>query len=150
MLVTRFMSPDGVGEVVDFMPVDHSRTATDRHTLVRVVRAVRGTVESTLECRPRFDYGRAEHQLEQLGERGALFRAPGIDAHLRTTFPLRRDGRDVRGAVTLSAGQSGGAVFTVRAPGGEAPAPPTAGGLTAQAQEVSPPSMRHWTHDRGP
>src|SRR3954451_6803322 len=41
ILVTRFMSPDGVGEVVDFMPPDQSRTATDRHTLIRVVRAVR-------------------------------------------------------------------------------------------------------------
>lgn len=47
ILVTRFMSPDGVGEVVDFMPPDRTRTATDRHTLVRMVRAVRGASIST-------------------------------------------------------------------------------------------------------
>jgi hypothetical protein len=72
--VTRFMSPDGVGEVVDYMPPDRTGTATDRHTLVRVVRVVRGTVAFTLRCRPRFDYGRAEHELD-LGPDGALFRA---------------------------------------------------------------------------
>ncbi|MFE2989337.1 glycoside hydrolase family 15 protein [Streptomyces sp. NPDC059262] len=132
ILMTRFMSPDGVGEVVDFMPPDRTRTATDRHTLMRVVR---GTVEFTLECRPRFDYGRAEHQLE-LGENTGLFRSPGMDAHLQASFPLERDGRDVRGRVTLSAGESGGVVFTVCASGGEAPASLTVDGLTAQADDT--------------
>ena len=135
VLVTRFMSPDGVGEVVDFMPPDQKATATDRHTLVRVVRAVRGTVAFTLECRPRFDYGRADHTLE-LGEKDGLFRAPGIDAHLRTSFPLERDGQDVRGSVTLSAGEAAGAVFTVCASGGPAPEPLTVDGLTAQVEET--------------
>jgi GH15 family glucan-1,4-alpha-glucosidase len=135
ILVTRFLSPDGVGEVVDFMPPDRTRTATDRHTLIRVVRAVRGTVDFTLECRPRFDYGRAGHQLE-LGENTGLFRSPGMDAHLQTSFPLERDGQDARGRVTLSAGESGGAVFTVCASGGEAPAPLTVAGVTAQVDDT--------------
>ncbi|MFI1255130.1 glycoside hydrolase family 15 protein [Streptomyces netropsis] len=135
ILVTRFMSPDGVGEVVDFMPPDRTRTATDRHTLIRVVRAVRGTVDFALECRPRFDYARVDHRLE-LDENAALFRAPGMDAHLQTSFPLERDGQDVRGRVTLSAGESGGAVFTVCAPGGEPPAPLTVDGLTAQVEDT--------------
>ncbi|MFE4335550.1 glycoside hydrolase family 15 protein [Streptomyces sp. NPDC056831] len=139
VLMTRFMSPDGVGEVVDFMPPDQTRNPTDRHTLIRGVRAVRGTVDFTLECRPRFDYGRAGHQLELDGE-GAVFRAPGIDAHLRTTFPLERDGQDVRGKVTLRAGESHGAVFTVCASGAEVPAFPTVDGLTEQFQEV----VRFW------
>ncbi|TQF01386.1 glycoside hydrolase family 15 protein [Kitasatospora acidiphila] len=144
VLVTRFMSPDGVGEVVDFMPPDRARKATDRHTLIRVVRAVRGTVDFTLECRPRFDYGRAEHQLE-LGENRGLFRAPGMDAHLQTTFPLERDGQDVRGRVTLSAGEVGGAVFTVCASGGEAPAPPSVDSLAEQAQETGL-FWQQWLH----
>lgn len=135
ILVTRFMSPDGVGEVVDFMPPDRTRTATDRHTLIRVVRAVRGTVDFTLECRPRFDYGRAEHRLE-LGENTGVFRSPGTDAHLQTSFPLERDGQDVRGRVTLRAGESGGAVFTVCASGGEAPAPLSVDRLTAQVDDT--------------
>ncbi|MFH8572620.1 glycoside hydrolase family 15 protein [Streptomyces sp. NPDC017993] len=142
ILVTRFMSPDGVGEVVDFMPPDQTRTATDRHTLIRVVRAVRGSVDFTLECRPRFDYGRAEHHLE-LGDNSGLFRSPGMDAHLQASFPLARDGQDVRGRVTLSAGESGGAVFTVCEPGGEAPAPLSVDGLTAQVEETGQ-FWQHW------
>ncbi|KUO10794.1 glycoside hydrolase family 15 protein [Streptomyces sp. DSM 15324] len=136
VLVTRFMSPDGVGEVIDFMPLSESRTATDRHTLIRVVRVVRGTVEFVLECRPRFDYGRAEHELE-LGDDGAVFRTHGTDGHLRSTFPLERDGQDVRARVRLSAGQSGGVVFTVCASGGEPPETPTVDGLTGQFDQVT-------------
>ncbi|MFJ1735331.1 glycoside hydrolase family 15 protein [Streptomyces sp. NPDC088254] len=136
VLVTRFLSPDGVGEVLDFMPLSESGTATDRHTLVRLVRVVRGTVEFTLECRPRFDYGRAEHKLE-LRDGEAVFRSGGIDGHLQCTFPLERDGQDVRGRVTLSAGESGGAVFTVCAPGGEAPEAVTVDGLTGHFTRVA-------------
>ncbi|HEY3479732.1 MAG TPA: glycoside hydrolase family 15 protein [Streptomyces sp.] len=135
VLVTRFMSPDGVGEVVDFMPPEQTRTATDRHSLFRLVRCVRGAVEFTLECRPRFDYARAEHRLE-LGGNSAVFHAPAMDAYLQSTFPLERDGDDVRGRVRLNAGESGGAVFTVCDPGGEAPAPPTAEGLRARMWEI--------------
>ena len=42
ILITRFMTPGGVGEVVDFMPVEDPHTATDRHRLVRAVRCLRG------------------------------------------------------------------------------------------------------------
>ncbi|MEV6109841.1 glycoside hydrolase family 15 protein [Streptomyces sp. NPDC051940] len=136
ILVTRFMSPDGVGEVVDFMPPDRTRVATDRHTLIRLARVVRGTVTFALDCRPRFDYGRAEHSLG-LDKDTAVFRGPGIDAHLQTTFPLERNGQDVRATVTLRDGESAGAVFTVCASGGAVPEPPTTDWLAAQFQDVS-------------
>jgi len=135
VLVTRFMSPDGVGEVIDWMPPNTSPTPTDRHTLMRVVRAVRGTVRFTLECRPRFDYGRAQHELD-LRPEGAMFQAPGITAHLRSTFPVERDGQDVRGEITLSVGEAAAVVFTVCDPDGAAPAAPTTDGITDQLWEV--------------
>ncbi|MBP0457191.1 glycoside hydrolase family 15 protein [Streptomyces montanisoli] len=128
VLVTRFMSPRGVGEVLDWMPPNPSGPATDRHTVIRVARAVRGTVDFTLDCRPRFDYGRAPHELT-LGPDSAAFRAAGTAVHLQATFPLERSGDDVRGRVTLDAGQAAGVVLTACA-GGEAPAPPTVDGLT--------------------
>lgn len=43
VLVTRFMTEAGAGEVVDFMPVTGT-TATDRHRLVRLLRCVRGSI----------------------------------------------------------------------------------------------------------
>src|SRR5215471_6136319 len=42
VLVTRFLSPEGVGEVVDFMPVEDASRGNKVHQIVRVVRAVRG------------------------------------------------------------------------------------------------------------
>src|SRR5436309_10653793 len=43
--ISRFMTPDGVGEVVDFMPVDDPELATDNHVVIRLVRVVRGRSE---------------------------------------------------------------------------------------------------------
>ncbi|MFG3120493.1 glycoside hydrolase family 15 protein [Streptomyces sp. NPDC048201] len=122
VLVTRFMSPAGVGEVIDCMPPDTALTPTDRHTVMRLVRAVRGTVRFALECRPRFDYGRALHDLD-MTPAAAVFRAPAQTGYLQATFPLRRDEQDVRGEITLEAGQTAVAVFTVCDAGGEPPAP---------------------------
>ena len=48
ILITRFMTPDGVGEVTDFMPVTGSR-ATGRHRLVRLMRVVRGSMRFVVE-----------------------------------------------------------------------------------------------------
>src|SRR5271165_3360955 len=76
ILVTRFMTPDGVGEVLDFMPVAGGQ-ATDRHRLVRQVRVVRGTMRFVVDIQPRFDYGRKPHKLE-LSADGALFQADGM------------------------------------------------------------------------
>ncbi|MFI1093906.1 glycoside hydrolase family 15 protein [Streptomyces sp. NPDC020917] len=141
ILVTRFMSPDGVGEVVDFMPPHQTRSPSDRHTLIRLIRAVRGTVEFALECRPRFAYGQAEHELDMSGN-GAHFHAPSTDAHLQATFPLQADGRDVLGTVRLEAGQTAGAAFAVGAPGGDTPSALTMEAVHAHAAETG-----HFWHD---
>ena len=81
ILVTRFMTPEGVGEVLDFMPVEEPQRASDRHRLVRVVRCVRGQIRFELECAPRFDYGRQAHELE-LTEHGAVFHTPTLQLTL--------------------------------------------------------------------
>jgi GH15 family glucan-1,4-alpha-glucosidase len=75
VLITRFMSADGVGEIYDFMPIA-GRRATTRHRLVRQCRVVRGTMKFILELQPRFDYARATHTA-QLTNDGAVFRAEG-------------------------------------------------------------------------
>src|SRR4051795_2793303 len=62
VLITRFLTADGVGEIVDFMP-PASSTATADHRLVRMVHCVRGRMTFEVEVAPRFDYGRREHTL---------------------------------------------------------------------------------------
>jgi GH15 family glucan-1,4-alpha-glucosidase len=71
VLITRFISESGVGEVVDFMPPS-GREATDNHRLVRMVRCVRGEMVFEVEVAPRFDYGRSPHRTE-ITEQGAVF-----------------------------------------------------------------------------
>jgi GH15 family glucan-1,4-alpha-glucosidase len=83
VLVTRFMTEDGVGEVVDFMPVTQSRVRTERHRIVRMVRCTRGRMDFHVELAPRFDYGRETSKLH-LNSAGAVFegRATSLMAHL--------------------------------------------------------------------
>ena len=98
ILITRFMTAGGVGELLDFMPVDGPHRASDRHRLVRVVRCVRGQIRFEIECAPRFDHGRQEHQLELTGE-GAVFHTPTLQLTLHGggAGAMRRHGDDVRG-----------------------------------------------------
>jgi GH15 family glucan-1,4-alpha-glucosidase len=76
ILLTRFMTEAGVGEVIDFMPVTNGALVTASHRLVRMVRCVRGRMAFDLDIAPRFDYGRRSHQLH-LTEHGAAFVSEG-------------------------------------------------------------------------
>ena len=118
ILVTRFMTPGGVGEVLDFMPVEDPERASDRHRLVRVVRCVRGQIRMVFECAPRFDYGRQEHELE-LTDHGAVFHTPSLELTLHGggAGVMQRRGNDVGGELTVSAGQAGGVMLESAAAG---------------------------------
>ena len=61
LLLTRFLAPEGVVEISDFMPV-HPREHTSR--VVRRVKTVRGEIGYRIRCAPRFDYARATHRAE--------------------------------------------------------------------------------------
>ena len=112
------MTPDGVGEVVDFMLVEDPDRASDRHRLVRLVRCVRGQMRFVFECAPRFDYGRQPHELE-LTDEGAVFRTPALELTLHGAGQgaMQRDGNDLRVALTVNAGQAGGVVLESAAQG---------------------------------
>jgi GH15 family glucan-1,4-alpha-glucosidase len=115
MLITRFMTPDGVGEVLDFMPVIEGRP-TDRHRLVRHLRVARGTMQFVLELHPRFDYGRAKHTME-ITDHGAVFRtAGGMELTLHTAGrkapsegggAIQRVGDGLRATISMREGESG-------------------------------------------
>jgi GH15 family glucan-1,4-alpha-glucosidase len=117
ILITRFMTEEGVGEVSDFMPIS-GQVATDRHLLVRMLRCVRGQMSFDLELAPRFDYGRATHQV-QVTENGAVFTSNGtaMTLHIvRATDDERlaafaQVGESLRSTITLQAGEVRGAVL---------------------------------------
>ncbi|WP_082104572.1 glycoside hydrolase family 15 protein [Demequina soli] len=103
ILVTRFMTDEGVGEVVDFMPVV-GHEPTDRHRIVRLVRVVRGTMRFEGEILPGLDYGRARHTIEDLSDEGARFVAGGVSltVHRIGDVVMHGDGRS--GALVADGG----------------------------------------------
>jgi len=105
VLVTRFLSPAGVAEVIDFMPVESSRDRHEHSELIRRVNVVRGVVPFRMECFPAFNYARDEHQIE-INESGAAFHSPGISLQLSATVPLQQSGRGLTAEFTLSEGQT--------------------------------------------
>ena len=120
ILITRFMTPDGVGEVHDFMPVIEGAAAS-RHRLVRNIRVVRGAMRFAIEIRPRFDYGRKPHTLE-ISDHGAVFRCEDIELTVHGIGPAGSSVRDLgitqlpdsdglRWTRTLREGESGGVVL---------------------------------------
>ena len=117
ILITRFMTPGGVGEVHDFMP-PAGRQVTGRHQIVRGLRAARGTVRFTMDLQPRFDYGRGEHTIE-LTANGAVFRSSTLDLTLHTvrhdSLVLGQCDNGVRATWTLREGDTAGVVLESRA-----------------------------------
>jgi len=90
VLVTRFLAKDGVGQVIDFMPVDLKKTETGYHGIIRRVQAIRGNVTFRLECFPAFNYAQATHQTT-LTHSGARFDTADLCLSLGTTIPLQQE-----------------------------------------------------------
>src|SRR5919109_363860 len=84
VLITRFFSSEGVGELQGFMPIARTGEELHRHRLIRRVVAVRGEMRFRLDLQPRFNYGRDPHRTEQY-EHGVVFEAPEISLALQTT-----------------------------------------------------------------
>ena len=118
VLITRFLMPDGVGEVQDFMPPDTGQAA-HRQRIIRRVVAVRGEMHFVVDVAPRFDYARAAHEVELTGH-GAVFRSPDLELRLSTSCPLVAVDGDVRARIALRAGET--ATFVLdRVEAGEGP-----------------------------
>ena len=90
VLLTRFLSDDGVAEVSDFMPVEEAGAA---HNVVRRAKTVRGEVRFEMRCDPRFDYARASHRVERRGDAEILFvgraGADELVLRLRSSVPMQ-------------------------------------------------------------
>lgn len=105
VLITRFLTREGVGEVTDYMPIAQGKGEVQRHRIVRQVEAVRGNVPFELECVPAFDYARKSHETK-LGEAGAQFFGPAAGLTLAGFVPLRAAGNGVEADFRLKEGES--------------------------------------------
>jgi len=66
VLITRFLNPDGVGEVTDYMPVGAARERDGYHGIIRRVSVVRGSLSFRVECQPAFDFVREPHRMDDV------------------------------------------------------------------------------------
>jgi len=138
VLITRFFTPDGVGEVTDFMPVDRPGELVGRHRLIRWVHVVRGEMTFEVEVEPRFDYARRAHRTE-LRPHGAVFETPQLTVALSTHTPLERTRHGVKAELVLSPGHS--ATFVLE-PVEEATVPAPCS--PRQTQELAHETVQYW------
>jgi GH15 family glucan-1,4-alpha-glucosidase len=106
ILITRFLTVDGVGEITDFMPIQQRARADEHHHIIRSVSVVRGSLPFEMVCRPAFNYARDAHET-YLSQEGVIFQSESRCLGLATSVPLEEDGRGgVRATFTLHQGQS--------------------------------------------
>lgn len=115
VLETLFETPYGRAVLTDWMPMDSSES--DRAVIYRRVEVITGKITWTLQCSPRFQYGKAQATAENHRD-GLLFRDPDSEATaaLFATVPLAtsgptgqaagRGGTSATAKFTLEAGQS--------------------------------------------
>jgi GH15 family glucan-1,4-alpha-glucosidase len=105
VLTTRFLSSGGVGEVIDFMPVQPHGTQARPHRLVRRIGCVLGEMPFRVECRPAFNYARDKHEVE-ISDSGACFRSQDLCLALSTRVKLEKKGGAVAAGFTLREGET--------------------------------------------
>lgn len=106
ILVTRFLTVDGVAEITDFMPIKQRDSKEHQHHIIRSVTVVRGSMQFEMICRPAFNYARDPHTV-RLSPHGAVFYSKTFCLALATSFPLAEDEQGgVYTTFTLHQGQS--------------------------------------------
>src|SRR5215475_7662043 len=121
ILLTRFLSNDGLVELTDFMPI--SAEAEQPNELVRSVAVIRGDVSFSLLCQPRFNYGTCGHKVDVNGLCAAFSSENPACPHmaLYSTVPLSQESQDAKAQFRLRAGERATFVFGGVRPEGQKP-----------------------------
>ncbi|MCX4817276.1 glycoside hydrolase family 15 protein [Streptomyces sp. NBC_01239] len=138
VLITRFFTEEGVGEVQDFMPVTGESDESARHRLIRRVVCVRGSVPFRTRVAPRFDYGASPHTARMVGD-VALFESADKSLALTATVPLECDDVDVWADFKLDEGES--EVFALDQVDGEVTSRPCA---RQEAEDEFAATVAYW------
>ena len=105
VLITRFLSKDGVAEITDFMPVEGSYKA---NALIRRVTSIRGNNTFHLHCAPRFNYAKNPHNA--VHQDGSILFVDQVDEsfglQLKGSVPLHVSEGDGYAHFTLKPGES--------------------------------------------
>ncbi|MBK9170426.1 MAG: glycoside hydrolase family 15 protein [Bryobacterales bacterium] len=138
VLVTRFFSHDGVGEVVDFMPVAKTRQTRGTGPVVRMVTVNRGVMKFRMECCPAFNYARDPHTAQYTGE-SVCFRSKTASLSLSSEAPLSVRGCNAESEFELREDEQATFVFAGTPDGECAPAL-----SPAQARMLFEDTVAYW------
>jgi GH15 family glucan-1,4-alpha-glucosidase len=105
VLITRFFTPGGVGELQGFMPIARTGEERHRHQLIRRVVGVRGATRFRVDLQPRFNYARDSHETHEY-EHGVVFESETLCLALQATRPIACDEDGVHSEFSLQAGES--------------------------------------------
>jgi len=131
ILITRFLTTDGVCEVIDFMPIKEADSKKHQHHIIRAVHAARGSMPIEMVCRPAFNYARDSHEVH-CSQDGAIFTSQHLCLGLASSVPVEDDGNGgVRSLFILQEDQY--AYFVLE---------------SARDRDLSPPRLtnRHYQH----
>ncbi len=118
ILITRFLAEEGLAELTDYMPIGTDDEQPNE--IIRTLAVIRGQVDFTMRCRPRFNYAMCGHTVN-IEEGYAIF-SPVSDTcppmALYSTVALRQQSQDAISEFRLRAGERVTFVFGgVRAQG---------------------------------
>jgi GH15 family glucan-1,4-alpha-glucosidase len=105
ILVTRFLTEDGVVEVQDFMPLLRAHDTEHRQRLVRRVTCVRGRGRMRMCLSARPGYG-LEHPVTETVDQGVLVRGKEVRLGLSATSGLELHDGDVTADLDLRTGDT--------------------------------------------
>ncbi|MFJ1767715.1 glycoside hydrolase family 15 protein [Amycolatopsis sp. NPDC088138] len=105
ILITRFLTEDGIVELQDFMPILRPHDGEHRQRLVRRVVNIRGHVRMRTRVRPRFDYGREAPEVSQKDGR-ISFRGKELRLCLDSSVTLDTGGEDASAEFDVTAGDT--------------------------------------------
>jgi len=111
ILLTRFLSDEGVAELIDYMPI--GIRVEEPNEIVRKVSVIRGKVHFKMHCQPRFDYARCGHRLEIGGGRATFFPASDLcpPMALYSSVAVKQHSESVIAQFSLQAGETATFVF---------------------------------------
>jgi len=121
ILLTRFLSEEGVAELTDYMPI--GTDGEQPNEIIRTVSVIRGKLEFKMRCQPRLNYATCRHSVNI--EDGCAMFSPASDdcpaLALYSTVPLRQESQDATCGFTLRAGERATFVFGGVRPQGQQP-----------------------------
>ncbi len=111
ILLTRFLAEEGVAELTDYMPI--GTDGNQPNEIIRTVSVVRGEVNFTLLCQPRFSYALCRHSL-RIEDQCAIFSPHEnvcLPMALYSTIRLEQEAQDVKAQFKLRAGEKATFLF---------------------------------------